>query len=480
MAAPRIRVLLVDDSSLCRTLLRHALESDPEIEVVAEAEDGVEALQKVELLRPSLVCLDIQMPRMGGLETIERIMQSRPTPILVVTERPRLEGVDLTFAALSRGALDLVQKPAATLGSEEMRALVARVKELARTAVTRPGRGSSQPAPDALRAAAGAAPQVIGVGASTGGPAALVQLLRGLPPEFEVPILIVQHIDAAFSESFAGWLSRESGRSVRMAADLGRFEPGDIVLAPQRLHMQVEVPRRLRLDQASPGAMHVPSVDVLFHSLAAIYGKGAAGVLLTGMGRDGAEGLLAMRRAGALTIAQDRSTSVVYGMPGAAAELGAASYVAPLSQIPSLLAVAAGIHAPPAAKAEPEAKAPPRRKVLIVDDSPIVLEATRMALEPGGIEVVALDNPLTVAHVVRKETPDLILLDVMMPAVSGEVVARIVGASAVSRKIPVVLFSELPAEELAARAQRCGAAGYIRKGGDEGELLRQVKRWFNG
>lgn len=477
--APRIRVLLVDDSALCRALLRHALESDPEIEVVAEAEDGVEALEKLERLRPSLVCLDIQMPRMGGLETIERIMQLRPTPILVVTERPRLEGVDLTFAALSRGALDLVQKPAATLGGEEMRALVARVKELARTAVNLPGRGSATPTPDALRAAAGASPQVIGVGASTGGPAALAQLLRGLPAEFNIPILIVQHIDAAFSESFASWLSRESGRTVKMGSDLGRFEKGDIILAPQRLHMEVEVPRRLRLSSARRGAMHVPSVDALFHSLASVYGKRAAGVLLTGMGRDGADGLLAIRRAGGLTIAQDRSTSVVYGMPGAAAAQGAASYVAPLGQIPSLLAVAAGMKQPAATQTEPEPSGPAKRKVLIVDDSPLVLEAARAALEPGGIDVVALDNPLTVAHMVRKESPDLILLDVRMPAVSGDVVARIVGGSAVARRIPVVLFSELPGEELAERAKRCGAAGYIHKGGAPGELLRQVRRWLD-
>ncbi|MFN7132808.1 MAG: response regulator, partial [Myxococcales bacterium] len=165
MAAPRIRVLLVDDSALCRTVLRHALESDPEIEVVGEAEDGVQALRKVELLRPSLVCLDIQMPRMGGLETIERIMGSRPTPILVVTERPRVEGVDLTFASLSRGALDLVQKPASSLGGEEMNALVARVKVLARSGAA-PSAGAPGAA-GAVRLPSGPRPQVVDGGAAT-------------------------------------------------------------------------------------------------------------------------------------------------------------------------------------------------------------------------------------------------------------------------------------------------------------------------
>ncbi len=481
-----IRVLIVDDSIVCRSVLRSALETDPEIEVVGEAGDGLEAISLVEVLKPSLVTLDLQMPRMGGLETIDWIMKNRPTPILVVTDRPRLQGADMTFASLSRGALDLVAK-ASTLkpGSSQERAFVTRVKALSRAA--------AKPTPACAAAPSGRsrsplwAPRLVAIGASTGGPNALGKVLGHLAKEFPLPIVIVQHMDPLFQDSFVFWLKQQSMLPVQMAADGHRLSAGEVLIAPAGTHLEVQRNGRVRLASARAFESHVPSVDQLFRSVSDAFGANSIGVLLTGMGSDGADGLRELRRRGALTIAQDQETSVIYGMPGAAVELNAVDHVLPISRIAPFLVnceaqtrgARQAINSPSGLEsssggAAGDGAANMKQKILIVDDSPVILEAGKNALEDAGYDVVTLDNPLVVASVIRREKPDLVLLDVIMPVIAGDVVAQIVHQK-MNAGTPVVFYSDLTAPELEQLVTKSGAAGFIQKTADEPAFVSRVK-----
>ncbi|MFZ5470115.1 MAG: chemotaxis-specific protein-glutamate methyltransferase CheB [Myxococcota bacterium] len=473
--AGRTRILIVDDSAICRAALRGVLERESDFEVVGEAEDGLEATQMVEALRPSLVTMDLQMPRMGGLEAIDWIMRHRPTPVLVVTDRPRVDGVDMTFAALSVGALDLVTKPTSwTHGGTTPADLVARVRNLVRVRMgvgeAVPRTRTPAPLPTPTGREKGWKPALVGIGASTGGPKAIAEVLSHLPADFPLPVVLVQHIDAQFQESFVHWLGKQTPLVVRMAEHRQPLHAGEVSIAPAKVELEVRE-GFLRLVAATPEAFHVPSVDRLFHTMAASYGARSVGVLLTGMGVDGAEGLKALHDAGAVTIAQDEKTSAVYGMPMAAVERNAVDLVLPLSEIAPTLRAYARADAEEAVSLPVRSK---RRRILVVDDSQVVLSTTRLALESAGFEVLALDNPLGVAKVVRVEQPDLLLLDVSMPVVTGDVVAKIVRQHGVAPSIPVLLFSDLPEPELKARAESCGANGYIQKSGGREVLLKEV------
>ncbi len=481
-----VRVLVVDDSAVCRGALRAALESDPEIEVVGEAADGAEALRLVSELSPSLVTMDLQMPQMGGLETIQRIMRQQPTPILVVTDRPKVDGVDMTFASLSRGALDLLPKAGfLRVGSPEAEAIARRVKALAREATR-----VRAPAAPAVPAPRGREVSVVGMGASTGGPQALATVFRSLPPDFPLPIVVVQHMDPLFEAGFVHWLARQCVLPVRMAKDGDVALPGTLFIAPQGQDLLVEPGGRIRLCAPQPGALHVPSVNRLFGSLATAYGSTALGVVLSGMGKDGAAGLKLMRERGALTAVQDAASSAIWGMPAAALEVGAAEYVVPVGEMSAFLTdcvlrVSSSSHPPstvePVAAGSGASKVGimQKQKILLVDDSPVILEAGKMALEDAGFEVNTLDNPLTLANVMWRTRPDLVLLDVNMPAVTGDVVAKIIGRHGVSSTIPVVLYSDVPSTDLQERAKRCGARGFIRKTGDDAQLVAAVRRFLS-
>lgn len=342
----RIRVVATDDSELCRAVLREVLEAEGDIEIVGEAEDGHAAIEVVAACRPQLMTLDIEMPRMDGLATIEQIMARTPIPILIVTGRPTEQRSKTLFEAVRRGALDVVSKP--PLGDEEQaRALRAHVRLLARVPVVKHVaglRGIVAPAPPAGEAPSWARTSsgyvdreipVLGVAASAGGPAAISYVLSRLPPDFEGCVAVVQHMLPGFAKSFVEFLRADAPLPVEMVTEPTRPRPGVIFAAPDQRHL-VRTHAGLWLPSDAPGRRgYRPSADVLFLSLAETCGARAVGVVLSGIGDDGAQGLLAMRNAGALTIAQDEASSSVYGMPRAARENGAAANILALGDIPA-------------------------------------------------------------------------------------------------------------------------------------------------
>jgi two-component system chemotaxis response regulator CheB len=333
----KTRVLVVDDSPLIRDIITMILQEDPDIEVVGQAENGQVAIDLVDALRPNLVTMDIMMPVMDGLTAIQHIMAYQPTPILVVTSSGEAA---VAYKAISSGALEVMQKPDMSLGPAEWEGFVRRVKLLAQVKVITHVRGrgaaSTQVLPFLGSAAvqAGSQGRILAIGASTGGPAALAKVLAGLPPDLTVGVVIVQHIAEGFVPGLVSWLKTVTILNVKAAEDGEEIKPGTIYIAPTGTHTVVAGSRRLGLRHLPPVDSQRPAVDVLFESVQEQYGRRAIAVLLTGMGRDGARGLKAIRDAGGRTIAQDEASCVVYGMPKAAAELGAAEQVLPLSEIP--------------------------------------------------------------------------------------------------------------------------------------------------
>jgi two-component system chemotaxis response regulator CheB len=347
-----IRVVVAEDSLTVRKRLVEVLSDDPELQVVAEAADGREAIEAVERLRPDVVTLDMMMPVMTGVAAAEYIMAYCPTPILVVSASTNRGELFRTYDALAAGAIDVLEKPdgdePAQQWEERLRAtvkLVSRIKVIthlrarlgpAGRSAPRSARPSPAPAPRPGRRA-----RVVAIGGSTGSPGAVAQILRALPRDFPAPILLVVHINEPFGAAFAEWLDAQSPLRVRYVRDgerLASLRDGSVLMAPPGRHLVVERDA-LRLDDGPEQHSCKPAVDVLFASLARDAGAGALACLLTGMGRDGAQGLLAIRRAGGATIAQDEETSVVFGMPREAIALGAAEQVLPLAEIaPAIVA----------------------------------------------------------------------------------------------------------------------------------------------
>jgi two-component system chemotaxis response regulator CheB len=339
-----IRVLVAEDSPTARRLLVEMLTSDPGITVVGEARNGLEAVEMAERLRPDLITMDVQMPELDGLEATMRIVGKVPTPIIIVSSQANASEVELSLEATRAGALMVLPKPEGPLSPrfrEQQEQLVAMVKAMSDVKVVRrwgastPAKGhraiGTPPSRSAER------PRVIAIGASTGGPAALRDVFSVMPPNFSLPVLVVQHISKGFVNGLANWLAANTRLQVRVATASDVAKPGVVYLAPDDQHLGIREDGRIELTSGPPIGSFRPSATHLFQSAARAYGGRVTAVILTGMGDDGVTGLRAVHAAGGLVVAQDEASCVVYGMPREAVRAGVVTVVLPLSEIASRL-----------------------------------------------------------------------------------------------------------------------------------------------
>ncbi|MDQ3813788.1 MAG: chemotaxis-specific protein-glutamate methyltransferase CheB [Armatimonadota bacterium] len=343
-----IKVLVVEDSAVIRELIVHILNSDPQLRVIGTAKNGEEALAAIERQRPDVITMDINMPKMDGFETTRRIMQTNPVPIVIVSANYHPDEVSSSFHAVEAGAVAVAEKPHGPghpNHDEVAKKLIETVKLMSEVKVVRRW---MRPRPaQAETATAAAAPpaepkrpteiKIVAMGASTGGPPVLQTILAGLPKDFSVPVLIAQHIAVGFLQGLVDWLGQTTGLAVHIATQGAQPQPGHVYFAPDDFHMGVDKAGRIALSKDPPESGLRPAVAYLFRSVTGVYGAKAAGVLLTGMGRDGAEELKLMKDKGAITIAQDKDSSVIHGMPGEAIKLDAATYILPPDRIATML-----------------------------------------------------------------------------------------------------------------------------------------------
>src|SRR5713226_6766480 len=328
-----IKVLIVEDSAVVREFLAYILGADSDIAVIGTAANGEEAIEFLKSKKPDVITMDINMPRMDGFVATRKIMESHPTPIVIVSGSWSKDEVAMTFRAVEAGALAMVARPSG-IGHPEhettILTLIQTVKLMSEVKVVRRWpRSQSTPSklPSLVAPRANRELQPVAMGASTGGPLVLQAILSGITKDFSLPVLIVQHMAAGFIEGFVHWLAQSSNFPVHVAVHGQVALPGHAYLAPDGCQMRADIGSRIALTKDEPENGLRPSVSYLFRSVASVFGKSAVGVLLTGMGKDGAEELKLMRGKGAVTIVQDKETAVVYGMPGKAVELDAACHV---------------------------------------------------------------------------------------------------------------------------------------------------------
>lgn len=345
-----IRILIAEDSAVQRHLLSYLLEEAGGFEIVGTARDGVEAVAQTEALRPDIVLMDCHMPRTDGIEATRLIMERCPTPIVMTSATVTASDAKFIFEAMRSGALAVVAKPIAIDGlngqrqvAEALRVLrlMSDVKVVGRRA-SRPGSPSRVPEVSPRREALPI--RAVAIAGSTGAPGVIADILAGIGPALPAPILIVQHIAKGFVAGFASWLGQKTGVPVHLAEQGMPLTPGAAFVAPDDAQMGVDTALRVRLAADAPEEDGFrPSANYLFRSVAQAFGRNAIGVLLTGMGRDGASGLLQMRQAGGLTAVQDEASCAVFGMPGEAVQLGAAANVLPPSEIAQLIVDCAAV-----------------------------------------------------------------------------------------------------------------------------------------
>jgi len=344
-----IRIIIADDSPTQRLLVRSILESDPDFFVVGEARNGQEATQMCQRLKPDIVTMDINMPVMDGYQAIQYIMSESPCPIVVLTGIDTQQMIAVSFKALSLGALTVLSKPRGMPDKDpDAYNLITQVKLMASIKVihrvlaptklpsinnTRPGLWSKQNP---------ISPKLVAIGVSTGGPPTLQRLFKGLDSDFPLPIIVVQHISPGFISGLAHWLSDTTQLECKVAEQGEDLKPGKVYFAPDNMHLTITLNYKVWLEDTNNLRGLRPSVNTLFESISKNLGSHAIGVLLTGMGEDGAQGLLAMRKSGAYTIVQDEASSIVFGMPKAAIDLGATDEIISLDSIATRLITLAG------------------------------------------------------------------------------------------------------------------------------------------
>jgi two-component system chemotaxis response regulator CheB len=340
-----IRVLIVEDSQIALVILKRILESSPQIEVVGTACSGLEALELIPTTQPDVICTDLHMPYMNGLELTAKVMEFYPCPILVISASVKQEDTHHIFQLLEAGAIDIFPKPDAGLVENDellKQALIDKINVLSGVRVFKRKQKNAtrnlanKPASSPLKFLP--KPKIIAIGASTGGPQALYEIFSQLPSGLQVPLICIQHISVGFLQGFIDWLGRNCQLPIRIAQTGETPQPGQIYFSSEQQHLELDSKGRFVHSNTPPLEGNRPSITITFESIAKIYGKSTLGILLTGMGRDGARGLQAIAQAGGWTIAQDEATSVIFGMPHAAIELGAAKQVLPIQAIaPTLL-----------------------------------------------------------------------------------------------------------------------------------------------
>jgi two-component system, chemotaxis family, protein-glutamate methylesterase/glutaminase len=342
-----IRVLIVEDSAIFRTVLKNIFSTSPDIEVVGTASDGIEGLALIPKLDPDVICTDFHMPKMDGLEFTKQVMINYPRPILVISISVQTEQRHRIFELLEAGAVDIFPKPCGTVDPESQinqLKLINKIKILAGVKVFRKRTPQASLKSEFLPNTPQQSPpnttseiKIIAIGTSTGGPQALQTIFARLPANFSVPIVCVQHISHGFLDGLIQWLSLTSGLPIEIARPGITPQAGTIYFPPEKKHLELNSQGQFVCSDSPSIGGHRPAVDVTFKSVAQVYGRKAIAILLTGMGKDGAAGMHMIHQAGGLTIAQDRETSVVFGMPKEAIELGGVKHILPLSEITPLI-----------------------------------------------------------------------------------------------------------------------------------------------
>lgn len=350
-AGTLIRVLVADDSAFMRTAITRMVESDPQLKVVGAAHNGVEALHLAAQLDPDVITLDIEMPRLDGLGVLQRLMEENPKPVIIVSSLSQ-EGAEATLQALDLGAFDCIPKQLSYASLDIVKIRDHLVAQIKAAAVSRPRRRRKvQPQAAAEPLVVGyrgvQRPEVVVIGTSTGGPGALREIIPALPADLPVGVLVVQHMPPGFTGPLAKRLDSLSAVTVREGADGHLLQPGEVVIAPAGFHMTVSCAPNgkpvIHVGDEPAGTLHKPSVDITMLSVAEAFGARAMGVILTGMGSDGARGMAAIRERGGITVGQNEATSVVYGMPRACAERGILRRVVPLGAVSAEITAAARI-----------------------------------------------------------------------------------------------------------------------------------------
>jgi two-component system chemotaxis response regulator CheB len=340
-----IKVLVVDDLPVVREFITHILETDPEIRVIGTACDGEAAIKAARDLQPNVVTMDVHMPKMDGFEATRIIMETNPVPIIIVSGSNDPREVSMTFRAVEAGAVAFVARPAG-MGHPDnektAKELLQNVRAMAGVRVVRRWPSSARDdkalsLPEKAVRRETSETGVVAIGASTGGPVVIQRILASLSRDFPIPVLVVQHMAKGFTKGFAEWLALSSGIPVKLAGHGEPLHPGCAYVAPDGFDMLVEKAGCITLRKGDNSKTHCPSVSRLFRSVAEVYGANAIGILLTGMGKDGAEELLLMKGRGAVTMSQNEESSIVYGMPGEAERINAATYILPPGSIIDVL-----------------------------------------------------------------------------------------------------------------------------------------------